>query len=149
MKGFSKSIQQEEGDLPPLTKGELAELKRRIADSDDPTRYVVVSPFSKRFCLYYCAGDGHFIMNEIPDEALFKRRAVAVAVARVVEGRRRRRLRGSLQVIAVRKTKKGIRILEKVRSPWGQRDRWKPALRKRVAPGSKNSSQEPRPLMNE
>ncbi len=50
-------------------------MKRQVADSRDPTRYVIVSAFSKRFCLYYVPEDGNYIMNEIPAGALFKRKA--------------------------------------------------------------------------
>jgi hypothetical protein len=117
MKAISRALSQKEADSPRLTKRQMTEIKRRIADSDDPTRYVIISAFTKRFCLYYRVSDGDFIMNEIP---LFKRRAEAVAVARVIERRRRRRVRRSLQVIAVRKTKKGIRILNTIQSPWGE-----------------------------
>jgi PhnB protein len=128
----ANSVAIDEGDGPPPTKSQMVELKRRLADSLDPTRYVIVSPFTRRFCLYYCIGSGHYVMNEIPDEALFKRRTEALAVAEVIGGRRRKGSPRSPQVIAVRKTKKGIRILEEVRSQWGKRLRWKPRLLSRA-----------------
>jgi hypothetical protein len=52
-KKSTKNATAEQDDFPPLNAQEIAELKRRIADSEDPTRYVIVSPFSRRFCLYY------------------------------------------------------------------------------------------------
>ena len=69
-------------DFPPLTKRQLAELNRRVADMEDPKRFVIVSPFLPKFCLFYCPADGVFVMNEIPEAALFKRKAEALAVAR-------------------------------------------------------------------
>jgi hypothetical protein len=120
-----------DADFPPLTAKEIAELKRQVDDMRDPTRYVIVSPFTKRFCLYYCPEDGNYIMNEIPEGSLFKRKAEAVAVAKVLERGRREVRRKTLQVVAVRKTKRGVRILEEVTDPLNKRERWKPVLRRR------------------
>jgi hypothetical protein len=78
-------------DFPPLTKRQVAELERRVADTMDPRRYVIVSPFLPNFSLFYCPSDGIFVMNEIPETALFKRKAEALAAARVLERRRRKR----------------------------------------------------------
>jgi hypothetical protein len=119
------TLQREREDDFELSKAQLKELKRRVADSLDPTRYVIASPFSPRFTLFYCPSDGMFIMNEIPDGAMFKRKAEAVAVARVLEGRRRKR--GSLQVIKVKKTRRRVQVLDEVRA-FGRV--WKPSLRR-------------------
>jgi hypothetical protein len=64
-------------EFPPLTKRQLAELKRPVADAMDPVRHVNVSSFLPKFSLFYCPSDGMFVMNEIPDTALFKRKAEA------------------------------------------------------------------------
>lgn len=122
---------EETDDLPPLSAKEIAELKRRIADLHDPTRYVIVSPFSRRFCLYYVPESGNYIMNEIPVEALFKLKSAAQALAQVLERGRPKRARKSLQVVAVKKTEGGVRFLEEVRDPWHKGQRWKPVLRRR------------------
>jgi len=98
-----------------------------VADSMDPTRYVIVSSFLPKFSLFYCPSDGMFVMNEIPDAALFKRKGEALAVARVLERRQRKRGRG-LQVIQVKKTKRGVRILEEVEVDGRT---WKPKLRRK------------------
>jgi hypothetical protein len=131
----SQNRAHDDADLPPLSAKEIAELKRRVADLEDPTRYVIVSAFSRRFCLYYCPESGNYIMNEIPPEAMFKRKAEAVAVAKVLDrgrpSRTRKRVPKSLQVIAVKKTKRGVRILEEVSDPWNKGQRWKPSLRRR------------------
>ena len=113
-------------EFPPLTKRQLAELERRMADMMNPTRYVIVSAFSPSFSLFYCPSDGVFVMNEIPDAALFKRKAEALAVTRALERGQRKRARG-LQVIQVKKTKRGVRLLEGVHV---DRRTWKPKLRR-------------------
>lgn len=125
----------EDADVPPLSAKEIAELKRRVADMEDPTRYVIVSAFSPRFCLYYLPESGNYIMNEIPPEAMFKRKAEAEAVAKVLDlgrpGRLRKRMPKTLQVIAVKKTKRWAKILDEVSDPLHKGKRWKPVLRRR------------------
>ncbi len=114
-------------EFPPLTKRQMAELQRRVADMEDPRRYVIVSSFLPKFSLFYCPSDGVFVMNEIPDTALFKRKAEALAVARALERRQRKRTRG-LQVIQVKKTPRAVRILEEVHVDGRA---WKPKLRRK------------------
>ena len=125
----SRTAQSDDHDIP-LTKAQKKELDRRLADMLDPMRYVIVSPFSRTFSLFYQPGDGTYIMNEIPESTWFKRKVEALAVANSIEDRRRKkRLRRSLQVIAIRRTKDGAEVLEKVISPWNSRQRWKPVLK--------------------
>jgi hypothetical protein len=131
---------RDQDDFPPLSAKELADLKRQVSDLRDPTRYVIVSAFSRRFCLYYCPESGNYIMNEIPEAAMFKRKPEALAVAKVLERGRKRRMRKSLQVIAVRKTANGVRILEEVEDPWQKGKRWKPSLRRESPRRRKRSS---------
>ncbi len=114
-------------EFPPLSKRQLAELKRRVADMKDPTRYVIVSSFLPTFSLFYCPSDGVFTMNEIPETACFKRKAEALAVAEALERRRRKRTR-DLQIIKVKKTKRGVRVLEAVEVDGRT---WKPKLRRK------------------
>jgi hypothetical protein len=116
---------------PRLSKADRAELNRRRREMMDPTRYVVVSPFFPQHNMFYRVEDGSFILNEITSDVLFKNRADALAVAKAAQGRRKKkRADFSLQAIAVRKTKKGVRVLEKVVSRWNSRKKWKPKLRK-------------------
>jgi hypothetical protein len=131
MKRRKASSDLGEPDESRLSPKMLARLKRRIDDHDDPTRYVIVSAFSQRFCLYYCLESGCYVMNEIPDSALFKRKAEAQAVAKVLDRGRRRKVRKSLQVVAVRKTKRRIQFVEQVASPLNKHERWTPKLRRR------------------
>ena len=71
----------DDGDLSPELKRELA---RRIADADNPVRYVVYSDLLPRgrWRLYLdVSGDGYW--NTITKATLFKRDHVARAVAKV------------------------------------------------------------------
>jgi len=114
-------------EFPPLTKRQLAELERRVADAMDLVRYVIVSSFLPKFSLFYCPSDGMFVMNEIPDTALFKRKAEALAVAQALERGQRQGAKG-LQVIQVKKTKRSVHILEEVHVDGRT---WKPKLRRK------------------
>lgn len=76
--------QSGEADVEPLTWRQIRELRRRIADMDDPTRYLLVSEFTPRFALYYNVSDDTFAMNEPKGGTLFKRRQAAVAVKRLL-----------------------------------------------------------------
>lgn len=78
---------QVDADLPPLTRAQVRELKRRIADIDDPVRYLLVSEFTPTFKLYYNVTDDMFVMNEPKGGTLFKRRKAAVAVRRLLGSR--------------------------------------------------------------
>jgi len=98
-----------------------------MADMMDPMRYVIVSSFLPNFSLFYCPSDGSFVMNEIPDTVLFKRKGEALAVARALERRQRKRATG-LQVIQVKKTKRTVRIIEEVRVDGRT---WKPKLKRK------------------
>ena len=99
-------------DFPPLTKAQLAELKRRVAEHDDPTRYLVVSAFSKRFALYYEVEINGYTHNRPEDATAFKSLDVAQAVLKALSKGRRH---SGLQIIRARKTKTGLRLLEKPR----------------------------------
>jgi hypothetical protein len=114
-------------EFPLLTKRQLAELERRVADAMDPVRYVIVSSFLPKFSLFYCPSDGMFVMNEIPDTARSKRKAEALALARALECGQPKRAR-RLRVIQVKKTKRSVRILEEVQVDGRI---WKPKLRRK------------------
>lgn len=77
------------GDDFSLTKTQLRELKRRIADSDDPVRYLIEGGFGPKFRLYYNVTDDVYAMNNPAGATLFKRRKAAVAVQQLLgEGKR-------------------------------------------------------------
>lgn len=67
-----------------------------------------------------------FASDPVPEAALFKRKAEALAVAQALERGRRKRARGLL-VIQVKKTKRGVRVLEGVHVDGRA---WKPKLRR-------------------
>ena len=58
----------------------IRELKRRVKDSRDPVRYMLVSEFSRKFILYYDVSTDTFAMNNASRGTLFKRREVAESV---------------------------------------------------------------------
>lgn len=121
----------EEDDVPPLSKKQLRILKERADEMNDPTRFVIVSAFSRRFCLYYVPADGFFAMNYLPDGCFFKSRDEAEAVAKVLGRRGKRKARSDLQVIAVKKTPRGVRFLDEVKDFLKPNKRWKPILRRK------------------
>lgn len=63
-----------------LTKAQLRELDRRIADAKDPVRYLIEGGFGPKFRLYYNVTDDVYVMNNPAHGTLFKRRKAAVAV---------------------------------------------------------------------
>ena len=58
----------------------IRELKRRIKDSRDPVRYMLVSEFSRKFILYYDVTSGTYAMNDASRGTFFKRREIAKSV---------------------------------------------------------------------
>ena len=72
-----------------LTKAQLRELKRRIADADDPVRYLIEGGFGPRFRLYYNVTDDVYAWNNPAGGTLFKRRKAAVAVQKLLSGGKR------------------------------------------------------------
>jgi hypothetical protein len=71
---------REDLDEEPLSRAQVRELRRRAADLDDPTRYLLVSRFGRRFELYYNVSDDVYAMNNPRGATLFKRRKAALAV---------------------------------------------------------------------
>ena len=69
------------GKAPKLSREWIREIERRVRDSDDPVRYMLVSEFSRRFILYYNVSDDMFSMNASDKGTLFKRRKAAENVS--------------------------------------------------------------------
>lgn len=67
-------------DGPPLTPGQIRELKRRLIDLKDRTRFLLVSAFTARTAFYYDVSRDTWGMNDPSLGTLFKRRATATAV---------------------------------------------------------------------
>ena len=93
--------------FPKLSKAKLERMRRNIADSVDPTRYVIVAPFAKGDVLYYRVEDAGF-GSHISMATLFKRKQVALAASKAIYGSKVRR---SLKVVQVKKTKSGVRVV--------------------------------------
>ena len=58
----------------------IRELKRRVKDSRDPVRYMLVSEFTRKFILYYNVTSDTYAMNDPSRGTLFKRREIAKSV---------------------------------------------------------------------
>ncbi len=79
-----KTLRSHSLDDEPLTKAQVRELRRRVADLDNPIRYLLVSQIAPRFKLYYNVADDHYVMNEPQGGTLFKRRKAALAVRQLL-----------------------------------------------------------------
>jgi hypothetical protein len=69
-----------------LTPAQIRELRRRMADLDDITRYLLVSQMGPRFALYYNVSDDVYAMNDPRGATLFKRLKAALAVKALLGG---------------------------------------------------------------
>jgi hypothetical protein len=75
------SLKEHVGDEPQLSPEWIKEIDRRVRDSRDPVRYMLVSEFSRNFILYYDATSDTYVMNDASRGTLFKRREVADSVS--------------------------------------------------------------------
>lgn len=105
-------------DVLPLTPAQIRELKRRLVDLQDRTRFLLVSAFTARTAFYYDVSRDTWGMNEPSLGTLFKRRATATAVQRL--------LRDGAQVVRCRVNRRD-RIIKKsvprVRPVWRRKKR--------------------------
>jgi hypothetical protein len=86
-----------------LTPAQVRELRRRVADLDDATRYILVSQMGPRFALYYNVSEDVYAMNDPNGATLFKRRNAAVAIKKL--------LGGSIRVVeCASRRDKGVRV---------------------------------------
>lgn len=76
-----------EEDLEPLSPAQIRELERRVRDSRDPVRYMLVSEFTRRFILYYNVSDDVYAMNNPSEGTLFKRLKTAQSVKKLLGGK--------------------------------------------------------------
>jgi hypothetical protein len=124
--------EQRYANEPPLSRRVTAELKRRARDWQDPTRYVIASVLTRKHVAFYDATRDVYVLNEITDTCLFRRREHAAAVARALDRGKRRGSRCQA-VVAVKPTARGIRLLERLRDPFDRKQRFSPRLRPRGA----------------
>lgn len=59
-------------DKPDLPREWIQEIERRVRDSRDPVRYMLVSEFSRSFILYYDVSGDVFVVNAPAKGTLFK-----------------------------------------------------------------------------
>ena len=69
------------GKEPKLSRERMREIERRVRDSDNPARYMLVSEYSRGFILYYNVSDDMFAMNAPERGTLFQRRKAAESVS--------------------------------------------------------------------
>ena len=72
--------------MEPLSPAQIRELRRRIRDSRDPIRYMLVSEFTRSFILYYNVSDDVYAMNDPSGGTLFKRLKTAQTVKKLLGG---------------------------------------------------------------
>ena len=100
-------------DPDPLSKSQIRELGRRLRDYRDPTRYLLSTVFTPKFVLYYNVSNDTFGMTNPDSGTLFKRRAAATAI--------RRLLRAGVQIVECRADRHGRVIkssLPRLRPTW-------------------------------
>ncbi len=73
-----------EAELEPLTSAQKRDLTRRVKDSDDRTRYLIVGVMLSRFVLFYDVSDDVYTLNEPLAATLFKRKRTAQAVLKLL-----------------------------------------------------------------
>lgn len=105
-------------DVPLLTPAQVRELKRRLLDLNDRTRFLLVSAFTARTAFYYDVSRDTWGMNDPSLGTLFKRRATAAAVQRL--------LRDGVQVVRCRVDRRD-RLIKKsvprIRPAWRRKKR--------------------------
>ena len=105
-------------DVPPLAPAQIRELKRRLVDLKDRRRFLLVSAFTARTAFYYDVSRDTWGMNDPSLGTLFKRRATATAVQRL--------LRDAVQVVRCRVDRRD-RLIKKsvprVRPAWRRKKR--------------------------
>src|SRR5256885_3278124 len=100
-------------DVLPLTPAQSRELKRRLLDLNDRTRFLLVSAFTARTAFYYGVSRDTWGMNDPSLGTLFKRRATAMAVQRL--------LRDTVQVVRCRVDRRDrvvVTSVPRVRAIW-------------------------------
>lgn len=90
-------------DDVPLSEAQIRELRRDMADLKDPVRYLIVAEMGPRFALFYNVADDLYGMDDPAYATLFKRRAAALAVRRLLG-------RGTRVIQCTTRRRKGLRV---------------------------------------
>lgn len=104
-----RAVSHESAAADPLTQSQLRELQRRLRDLDDRRRYLLISVFTPRFVLYYDVSSDTFGMNDPSLGTLFKRRAAAIAIQRL--------LREAVQLVPCRVDRRNRVVKRSLRLP--------------------------------
>lgn len=113
---------QEIHDEPSPSPKQTRELKRRLAEIDDPARYVVLSSLLPKWTLVYDVQRNVYGHNHVPDGAIIRDRKLAECIAKhLADGKRP----SDLHVLSVRETKRGYRALEDIPGRKGEKP-WRP-----------------------
>ena len=65
---------ESDDDPEPLSPKEIRELKRRLDDSRDRTRYLLISSLIPGYTMFFNVSEGTFTLNDPQGATLFKRR---------------------------------------------------------------------------
>jgi hypothetical protein len=84
MKSRKLLTPRSEDKEPRLSREWQRELQRRVRESRNPVRYMLVSEFSRSFILYYNVSDDVFVMNALDRGTIFKRREAAERVSKLL-----------------------------------------------------------------
>ena len=102
-----------------------AEIKKLLERWNSPIRYAVVHGISRTSNSFYNFSSGDWESSHLPDAVLFKDREIAKAAAAILTKQRRERGKTSvilpgrsrpLQTVAVRRTLRGWKFLEKIKT---------------------------------
>lgn len=106
-------MRKKENDAP-MSKSNVIELKRRIKDLHDQTRYLVVSQILT-MKLFYCVSTHTYVMNRINNGTRFKSLDVAKSVA--ITLREKKDNLKPLEVWQVKesKSKKTVKFIRKIK----------------------------------
>lgn len=82
----TKSIREPLDDDFNLSPAQHRELARRVRDTEDRKRYLLVSVLARKFLLFYDVSTDTYIWKDPRGATLFKRRAAALAIKRLLQG---------------------------------------------------------------
>lgn len=120
--------ERQNASVGPLSKKDAAELRRRMKDLKDPTRYVIASCWTGKHVTFYDVQRGGYVLNEIAPFCLLRRREDAEAIVRALDrGKDRDFMRH--QVVEARVTSRGPRLSGRLSDPRNPSKRIRPRLR--------------------
>jgi len=89
-------------EFPPLSTPQIREVRRRLQDVRDRTRFLLASKFSPTFLLYYDIAEDTYAMNALASATVFKRLKAASAIRKLL-GR-------GIRIVKCRVDRKGVLV---------------------------------------